>query len=202
MNTNSRGNNKRMTVLTGACQKNGMELARRLAENQFDLIVADEEEGVFSIPKKLEIHPVRVEAIRVCLATREGVETLYEKIKRSSLPVSSIVISADGCCFETSGNIQEEMLFIRHNILSSVHLSKLLLKDMVHRNKGQILFTSFSDAAQSPIQAIRHASQAFLTSFADEVKKELKGTNVRVSSLFQDSGVANQCFESITRNPQ
>ena len=74
------------------------------------------------------------------LATYNGVETLYNKIKALGQPVA-IAINAGvgvGGEFARETDLPDELNLIN----LSVHLAKRVVKDMVERGKGRILFTS------------------------------------------------------------
>jgi short-subunit dehydrogenase len=65
-----------------------------------------------------------------------------------------------------------------------VHLSKRVLPDFVAKNEGKILFTS-SIAAEmpGPYYAVYAASKAFVQSFSEALRNELKDTGVIVTAL-------------------
>jgi short-subunit dehydrogenase len=64
------------------------------------------------------------------------------------------------------------------------HLAKRVLKDMVKRNSGKILFTSsVVSMMPSPFEAIYAASKAFVQSFAEAIRNELSDTEITVTSL-------------------
>jgi short-subunit dehydrogenase len=65
-----------------------------------------------------------------------------------------------------------------------VHLAKLVVRDMVDRGDGRVLFTS-SIASTMPgsFQAVYNASKSFVQSFALALREELKDSGVSVTSL-------------------
>jgi NAD(P)-dependent dehydrogenase (short-subunit alcohol dehydrogenase family) len=70
------GQKQVMAVVTGASSGIGLELARECAQNGFDLVVAadrDLSEGV----EELSGLGISIEAVRVDLATPEGIDKLY-----------------------------------------------------------------------------------------------------------------------------
>jgi short-subunit dehydrogenase len=75
-----------------------------------------------------------------------------------------------------------------------VHLAKHVLRDMVTRDEGRILFTS-STASTVPgsFRAVYNASKSFGQSFALALRDELKDTNVTVTELMP--GRRRQLFE-------
>ena len=70
------------------------------------------------------------------------------------------------------------------NCRSTVHLAKLVVRDMVAAGSGRILITS-SIASTMPgsFQAVYNASKSFVQSFALALRNELKDTNVTITSL-------------------
>src|SRR5918994_2098428 len=89
-----------------------------------------------------------------------------------------------GGAFATDTALSEELRLIDLNVRSTVHLAKHVVRDMVARNEGRILFTS-SIASTMPgaFQAVYNASKSFVQSFAIALRNELKDTNVTVTSL-------------------
>lgn len=101
------------------------------------------------------------------------------------MPLDAIAINAGvgvgGPFVET--DLDEEINLINLNIRSVVHLSKLVLQDMSERNEGRVLFTS-SIAAEmpAPFEAVYGASKAFVLSFAEALRNELKDTNIVITA--------------------
>ena len=73
-------------VITGASSGIGRELAREFVEHGYDVLVAAEDEGLDAAAAELGRHGPGVEAIRVDLATREGVEQLAGKVASTGRP--------------------------------------------------------------------------------------------------------------------
>jgi short-subunit dehydrogenase len=69
-------------------------------------------------------------------------------------------------------------------VRSTVHLAKLVLRDMANRNAGKVLFTS-SIASQmpGPYQPVYNASKSFIQSFAQALHDELRDTAITVTAL-------------------
>jgi short-subunit dehydrogenase len=81
-------------------------------------------------------------------------------------------------------DLDAELNLIALNVDSVVHLAKHVVRDMVARDEGRILFTS-SIAAEgpAPFEAVYAASKAFVQSFAQALRNELEDTNVVVTAL-------------------
>ena len=173
-------------VVTGASSGIGYELARQFAEHGFDLLVTAESDGIEEAAGNLRSLGVKVESVRADLAEFDGVESLYERIRAAGRPVDAIAINAGvgvGGPF-VENDLDDELNLIALNVTSVVHLAKRVVRDMVARDEGRVLFTS-SIAAEgpAPFEAVYAASKAFVQSFAEALRNELKDTNVVVTAL-------------------
>ncbi|WP_218596714.1 SDR family NAD(P)-dependent oxidoreductase [Chroogloeocystis siderophila] len=130
---------------------------------------------------------LRSRQFKADFATCDGVEALYSQIKATE-PVEAIAINTDvGGDFARETNLQDELNLINLNVVSSVHLAKRVVKDMVERGKGRILFTSSIAALMpEPFEAVYAASKAFVHSFTEGLRNELKDTGVTVTSLMPE----------------
>jgi short-subunit dehydrogenase len=70
------------------------------------------------------------------------------------------------------------------NCMHTVHLAKRVVPDMVARGQGRILITgSVVSTAPNPYQAVYGATKAFVMSFGEALRFELKDTGVTVTVL-------------------
>ena len=177
---------RQLAVVTGASSGIGLELAKQFADNGFDLIIAAEDAGIQDAAQTLETHGAHVEAVQVDLAAHDGVHTLYERIQAAGRPVDAIALNAgvgvNGAFIDT--DLDEEMNLINLNVVSVVHLAKHVIKDMAARGQGRVLFTaSIASLSPGPFFAVYSASKAFVYSFAQSIRNELKDTGVSVTAL-------------------
>jgi uncharacterized protein len=175
-----------LAVVTGASSGIGRELADQFARNGFDVIIAAEDTELDDAARRLEGTGAAVTAVRVDLATYDGVEQLYDAIRGTGRTLNALAVNAgigvSGPFAET--DLADELRLVNLNVTSAVHLTKLVLPGMVERGAGRILFTS-SVAATSPgpYQATYAASKAFLRSLGEAVRQELRETGVTVTTL-------------------
>lgn len=173
-------------VVTGASSGIGLELAKQFAINGFDLLITSESDAIEGAAQEIQFLGGNVETISADLSTREGVHKLYEHIQSSGRSVDAIAINAGvgvGGPF-TETDIDEEIKMIELNVISSVHLAKHVVRDMVQRGSGKILITSsIASTMPSPFEAVYGATKSFLQSFALALRNELKDTGVTVTSL-------------------
>jgi short-subunit dehydrogenase len=127
-----------------------------------------------------------VEAVQADLATHEGLRELESAIQSSGRPVDAIAINAgvgvSGGFVET--DLDEELNMVALNVVSAVHLAKYIVKDMVARGSGRILFTSsIAGTMPTPYQTVYGATKAFVRSLSQGLREELKDTGVSVTAL-------------------
>jgi short-subunit dehydrogenase len=186
---------KPLAVVTGASDGIGYELAKQFAENGFDLLVVAEDLGIAEAAQAFEGMGAQVDRVQADLATYDGVEKLYERIQALGRPVDAIAINAGvgvSGDFARQTDLQAEFNLIDLNIKSSVHLAKRVLKDMVERGEGRVLFTSSIAATMpAPFEAVYGASKAFLYSFSEALRNELKDTGVTVTALLPGATETN-----------
>ncbi len=176
-----------LAVVTGASSGIGRELAKQFAGNGFDLVVAAEDAAIFDAARELEELGARVDAVQVDLARPEGVEALHRRITATSRPVDALALNAGvgaGGAFATDTDLADELRVVDLNVRSTVHLTKLVVRDMVARGEGRMLFTSsIASTMPGPFQAVYNASKSFVQSFALALRNELKDTGVSVTVL-------------------
>jgi short-subunit dehydrogenase len=167
-------------VVTGASSGIGFELAKLFAENGFDVLAAAEDDAIASAAAE-----IGAEAVQVDLAEPAGVEELYGRI--GGRPVDALALNAGigaGGAFATDTDLAQELTIVDLNCRSTVHLAKLVVRDMVARDAGRILFTSsIASTMPGPFQAVYNASKSFVQSFALALRNELKDTGITVTSL-------------------
>jgi uncharacterized protein len=174
---------KPLAVVTGASSGIGFELARLLAEDGFELIVAAEDADIVSAAHELE----NADPVQVDLSEEAGVRELHRRIEAAGRPVGALVLNAGigaGGAFLDDTELAAELRLIDLNVRSTVHLAKLVLPAMAERGGGRVLITS-SIASTMPgsFQAVYNASKSFVQSFALALREELKDTGVTVTSL-------------------
>jgi short-subunit dehydrogenase len=175
-----------LAVVTGASSGIGLELARQFAGNGFDLLVSAEDAELATAAESLRASGAQVTTVTADLRTYDGVETLYAAI-RAAGPVDAIALNAGigaGGPFATGPGVEQQLDVVALNVTSQVHLARRVLPEMVARGSGRVLFTSSIAATQpGPYEAVYAASKAFLFSFSEALRAELKDTGVTVTAL-------------------
>jgi short-subunit dehydrogenase len=178
---------KPVAVVTGASSGIGRELAGEFARNGFDVVMAAENEEIAGAAEAVgEATGARAIPVRADLATYEGVEELYAAATGAGT-TEAVAINAGvgvGGDFARDNALEDELNLVGLNVTSSVHLAKRVLPGMVEHASGRLLFTSsIAATAPGPYLATYAASKAFLYSFAEALRYELRGTGVTVTAL-------------------
>lgn len=175
-----------LAAITGASHGIGLELARVFAKNGFDLIIASSSRDIHTAAKELRAMGADVESVQADLSTSDGVEELAMKIENMPTPLDTICLNAGvGLSGDfATNNLEDELKMIQLNVVSLVHLTKLVLPDMQARDHGRIMFTSSVAATMpGPWLAVYSATKAFVQSFAEALREEFKGSGIIITAL-------------------
>jgi short-subunit dehydrogenase len=177
---------KQLAMVTGASSGIGYSLANELAGRGYDLIVCSAGERLGPAAAQLRVQGREVTAVQADLATRDGVDALWTEIKAKGRPVDIACINAGvgvgGLFSETDLDAEMNMVYL--NCASTVQLAKHVVKDMLERNGGKILFTaSIAGEMVAPREAVYAATKAFVLSFTHSLRYELRDSRVSVTAL-------------------
>jgi short-subunit dehydrogenase len=190
MNAVSNETTRPLAVVTGASSGIGYELARTFLENGYDLVVTssnDEKlseaaESLAEIDQDAQIEPIQAD-----LTTPDGVRKLHTEVHALGRPVDVLAANAGVGVygeFADETSLEDEIALINLNVTSQVHLIKLIAHEMVERGRGDILVTSsVAGIMPGPRMAVYAASKAFLRSFGQAIRHELKDKGVNVTVL-------------------
>ncbi|MFE0849883.1 SDR family NAD(P)-dependent oxidoreductase [Streptomyces rochei] len=184
MNGDRAGGGRPLALITGASSGIGYELARLFAEHGHDLVVNSEDERLEHAARRLRETGVEVRAVRADLRTAEGVDRLVATLTGLTVDVAALNagVGQGGAFVDTDPRDDQSVIDL--NVSSTVRLAKPLLRDMVARGVGRLMFTS-SVAATMPgsFQSVYNASKSFVQSFAQALQEEVADTGVTVTSF-------------------
>jgi short-subunit dehydrogenase len=173
-----------LAVVTGASTGIGYELARCCAENDFDLIIAADEDEIENAAEHFRDMGANVEAVKADLATIEGVKTLYAATKGRQ--VDALLANAGiglGQGF-LDQDFNDVIRVIDTNITGTLYLIHRVGGDMRKKQAGRILITgSIAGYTPGTFHAVYHGTKAFIDSFSYALRNELKDSGVTVTCL-------------------
>jgi uncharacterized protein len=176
--------NRPFAIVTGASTGIGFELAKRCAQEGYDLLIAADEPEIEKAAASLRDGGTEIEALQVDLATTDGVDKLYAAAKGRQ--VDALLANAGrglGHGFLEQDFAQARRV-IDTNITGTLYLIQKVGNDMRRRNSGRILITgSIAGFSPGSFQAVYNATKAFLNSFSFALREELRDSKVTVTCL-------------------
>jgi short-subunit dehydrogenase len=176
-------------LITGASAGLGREFARQLADRASSLVlVARRRERLEELRDELtKANPNLTVHIRETdLSDDRAVIELFDSLEREKIAVDLLINNAglgDLGLFATI-ELQRVKEMLAVNVTALTLLTRLLLPGMIARKRGAILNVS-SIAGFLPIAgfAVYAATKAYVTSFSEAMRAELRGTGVTVTAL-------------------
>jgi short-subunit dehydrogenase len=176
--------NRLFAIVTGASTGIGFELAKRCAQEGYDLLIAADEPEIGSAATSLRSEGATVEALQADLATIEGVDKLYAAAKGRQ--VDALLANAGrglGHGF-LDQDFEKARRVVDTNVTGTIYLVHKVGNDMRRRNAGKILITgSIAGFTPGSFQAVYNGTKAFLNSFSFALREELKDTKISVTCL-------------------
>lgn len=174
-----------LAVITGASTGIGLELAKQFAGSGFDIVIVSNSERIYEAALDLRSFGNKVYEFRYDLTRRIDIENFCDKIReidrRVDVAVFNAGVGVGGEFLKT--DFEEEINLINLNIVGTVYLTKLLLQAFIP-DGGRIMFTSsIASDMPSSYEVIYGGSKAFIQSFANGLREELKEKNISVTTL-------------------
>lgn len=175
-------------LVTGATSGIGYELAKLLAADGYDLILVSRTQAdLDKVAGELKgAHGVDVRVIVKDLFYPGNTMELTDEIRELGVVVGILVNDAGQGQYGpfVDSDLDRQLDIIHLNIESLVVLTHYFLKEMVGRNQGKILnLASIAGKTPGPWQAVYHGTKAFVHSFTEAIRSEVKETAVTITSL-------------------
>ena len=192
-------------LITGGSAGLGREFARQLAGRARSLIlVARREQKLNELRDELkQQHPnLTIHIRKTDLADLAQLNELAGWLEAESIDVDLLINNAglgDSGPFATSDPIRNEQMTLV-NVVALTSLTRQLLPRMIAKRRGGILNVS-SSAGFLPIPdlAVYAATKAYVTSFSEALRAELRGTGVSVCALCP--GPVHTEFQEVASRP-
>jgi short-subunit dehydrogenase len=182
-----RGPARGRAIVTGASSGIGLVFARRLAAGGYDLlIVARGEDRLAEVASELtQQYGVAVEPLAADLASAAGQDAVVARLE-SADDAAILVNNAGFGVWGTFPSTDEakHLAMIEVHVIASVRLCRAVLPGMIARRHGAIVnVSSLAAFVPTPNNVTYSAAKAYLLSFSEGLRLELRGTGVRVQAL-------------------
>jgi short-subunit dehydrogenase len=173
-------------LVTGAASGLGFELSLLLAADDYDLILVDiNKENLENARASLaKDYRTSIKMIEKDLSATNAAQELFDEIGNTQVDVliNNAGFGIYGTFNNTDWKRESDMLHL--HVITTTHLTKLVLKGMLERGYGKILNMSSLAAFQpGPMMSLYYASKSYILSFSEAIANELIGTGVTVTAL-------------------
>ena len=175
-------------LVTGASGGIGLELARVLARDGYDLMLAARSGDKLTAAAEAlaKEYGVRAVTATVDLARADGTDRMMEALADAGLSIDVLVNNAGFATFGlfTEIALANELEELQLNVVTLTSLTKRLLPAMLAKGEGRILNVASTAAfVPGPYMAVYYATKAYVLSFSAALAEELRDTGVTVTCL-------------------
>lgn len=174
----------KLALVTGASAGIGLNIAKELATRDHDIIAVGASDRVKKAPEQItgvEVYPIQAD-----LTTDEGLEKIWAEVEAQGRELDVAVLNAGkslGGAFHDT-NLDDELYMLNLNVISQVKLAKKVVRKLAAQKHGHILITtSMSALTPTPFESIYGPTRAFMYSFAQGLREEMKDYGVSVTAL-------------------
>lgn len=171
-------------VVTGSTAGIGLEIARRLAVEGADVVVAGRaQEKVDRAVINIKSSGGRsVQGVVADVTTSEGATSLLQAVGTIDILVNNLGIYESKAFDEIAD--EDWVRFFEINVVSGIRLARAVFSGMLQRNQGRIIFVSSESALSIPKDMIHYAvTKTAQLTVARGLAELTKGTRVTVNSV-------------------
>lgn len=180
---------QKTALITGASNGIGLEFARVLAREGYNLVlIARSENKLTQLASELKTKYNR--QIRVIAKDLSDITTpqeIFNTLQADHIHIDTLINNAGFAAFgnfTTETDMHDELQMMQLNMVTLTLLTKLFLKPMVAQGGGHILNVASTASFQpGPLMAVYYATKAYVLSFSEAIARELDNTGVTVSAL-------------------
>lgn len=177
---------QKSSIVTGGASGLGLEFAKILLSDGYQVIVIDKDHISLSefLKEVGEQYKNSITLMTKDLSEKGVAKEIHEALKDRKIDVliNNAGFGLFGKFQETDWEREESMINL--HIMNTTHLTKLFLKDMLKRDSGEILnIASLAGFQPGPLMSIYYASKAYVLHFTEAIANEIKETGVSISVL-------------------
>jgi short-subunit dehydrogenase len=175
-----------VALITGASSGFGEEFARQLAPHAKTLIlVARRTDRLERMRDELARPGLTIQLHTVDLANAEARERFVQQLasgdQRVTLLINNAGLGDQGLFEDCEWSRVERMLQV--NIVALTHLTRALLPELMEARGAILNVSSVASLLPLPKLGVYAATKAYVTSFSEALRAELRGTGVSVTAV-------------------
>ncbi len=176
------------TLITGASAGLGKQIAVECAKREFNLyLVSLPKTGLEDFADELkDSYSIKVEYLSIDLTKKKAPQKVFDFASEKNLSVNILVNNAGLGFNGRLENLTHELIdtMVLLNVRAATLLSFLFLPAMKEMEKAYILnISSFAGLSPLPNKSVYAATKSYLHFLTQSLNEELKGTNIRVTSI-------------------
>ncbi|WP_293882891.1 SDR family oxidoreductase [Sphingomonas sp.] len=187
---------EKFAIITGASTGIGFELAHLAVDNGYELLVVADEALINDAAADFRRKGAEVQAIELDLSTIDGVDQLLAAVdgRRVDLLCANAGHGLGHAFLDQDTDDWRHV--IDTNITGTLYLVQNVLRDMIVRDDGKILVTgSIAGFIPGSFQAVYNGSKAFVDSFTDALRNEIKEAKGITITTLMPGPVETEFFE-------
>ena len=180
---------EKYTLITGGASGLGLDLSYRFAEMGHNLfLISSNEENLKKAKEDLnkQFPNIEIKFLAVDLSNNQNFGLVKEFTTANEMRINYLVNNAgfgDRCDFKDM-NIDKQIRMVELNCNCPMYLMNAYLPDMLKNNEGHILnIASIASFFPGPFMVTYHATKSFLLNISEGIHRELKGTNVHLTTI-------------------
>ena len=179
---------KRIALVTGATSGIGEACARKLAENNYDVIITGRKaERLEAIASELKSLGAEVLALKFDVRDREAATAAIDGLPTEWKEIDVLVNNAGGALGlepEYEGNYEDWDTMIDANIKGLLTMTRLIVPGMVKRDRGHVVnIGSVAGDAAYAGGNVYCATKAAVKALSDGLRIDVAHTRVRVTNI-------------------
>lgn len=176
---------QKLALVTGASTGIGFELATLAAQNGYDVMIVADEPLIEAAAADLVQFGTQITPLEADLSTFDGVDQVLAAI--GGRPIEVFCANAGrglGHGF-LEQSVSDWRRVVDTNVTGTLYLLQRVLAGMVTRDAGKVLVTgSIAGFIPGSFQAVYNGTKAFIDSFTDAIRNELKDVSgVTITTL-------------------
>ena len=193
------------TLVTGASAGLGKQIAINCAKRGYNLyLVSLPETGLEDFVDELKAnYPVKVEYLSIDLTEKKGPQEVFDFAQEKNISINILINNAglgfNGRLEDLTAEIIDTMVLL--NVRAATLLTFLFLPAMKVMEKAYILnISSFAGLSPLPNKSVYAATKSYLHFLSQSLNEELKGTNIKVTSIHPNGIRSERANERINKS--